>query len=191
MMNWWASRPRRGMILGIVAVIAVSTGAAGCGDDKGDTGLTATTTTAGTTQTNATTGPATTLSIRCIEFPITGGAKNESAESLITNSDTGKRRIEGTITKAAAVKSKETVPNDAPIGAQRGKPIYFVSINVGGKIITLAHSDVDNSGKPNGGGLWSSLDEVSAQATNFPQNTSYLRAFLNTDGMQESRDCVA
>ncbi|MEO8694431.1 MAG: hypothetical protein ABI658_12995, partial [Acidimicrobiales bacterium] len=124
-------------------------------------------------------------------FPISGGGINSSAESLITNNDTGKRKIEGTITKAAAVLSKEAVPADAPVGAQRGKPIYFVSINVGGKIITLAHSDVDNSGKPNGGGLWSAVDSASAQATSFPQNTSYLKAFLNTDGMQQSRDCAA
>ncbi|MEO5838006.1 MAG: hypothetical protein ABIQ73_13740 [Acidimicrobiales bacterium] len=94
------------------------------------------------------TGPTTTRSIRCLDFPITGGAINASAESLITNSDTGKRKIEGAITKAAA-------------------------------------------GKPNGGGLWSSLDSFSEQATNFPRNTSYLKAFLNTDGSQESRDCVA
>ena len=190
MTEWWASRSRRGLILRVVAVVAIAT-AAGCGDDKGDTGSTATTTTAGVTQTTATTGPATTRSIRCIDFPLTGGGQNESAESLITNSETGKRKIEGAVTKAAAVKSKETVPNDAPIGSQRGKPIYFVSIVVGGKIITLAHSDVENTGLPNKGGLWSSLDGLSEQATNFPRNTSYLRAFLNTDGMQESRDCVA
>lgn len=189
MMSWWGSRSRRGTMLIVVSIATAM--AAGCGGDNNETGSTAATTTGSTAATTTAGGPATTVSIRCLDFPITGGAQNESAESLITNSETGKRKIEGAITKAAAVKSKETVPNDAPIGSQRGKPIYFVSINVGGRIITLAHSDVDNSGKPNGGGLWSSLDALSAQATNFPQNTSYLRAFLNTDGMQESRDCVA
>src|SRR5687768_5146187 len=104
MMSWRASRSRKGMILGIVVVIATAM-AVGCGDNN-LTGSTATTTTGSTAATTTAGGPATTGPSRCLDFPITGGAKNESAESLINNSDTGKRKIEGTITKAAAVKSK-------------------------------------------------------------------------------------
>lgn len=172
---------------------------AGCGgDDGGDAAATtdaqtSDATTVATTALTTTTsiGVSTTRSSRCLDFPLVGGPVNSSAETLLTNSDTGKRRVEGEITKAAAVLSKETVPNDAPVGAQRGKPIYFISINVGGRIVTLAHSDQDNTGRSNAIGLWSAVDAFSAQATAFPQGTSYLKAFLNTDGMQASRDCVA
>jgi hypothetical protein len=74
---------------------------------------------------------------------------------------------------------------------QRGKPIYFVSINISGLIVTLAHSDQLNTGRASSTGPWSALDALSGQATSLPHNTYYLKAYITTDGAQQSRDCVA
>ena len=139
--------------------------------------------------TSTPTASSTTRSERCLDFPLSDGPPIWSAETLLTSPDTGKRRIEGAITKAAAVLSTETVSNDAP-APQRGKPIYFISINLNGQIITLAHSDQLNTGRASSTGQWSALDLFSLQATAMPLNTDYLKAYFTTDGAQLSRDCV-
>ena len=191
--------------LGLVVTIAITTAAA-CGDEPDTVSAVTTTTTVATIDTTTVTTiapktvttiaptseptvPSTTRFERCLDFPLSNGPPIWSAETLLTSPDTGKRRIEGTITKTAAVLSRETVSNDAP-APQRGKPIYFVSINLNGQIITLAHSDQLNTGRPSSTGPWSALDMFSLQATAMPLNTDYLKSYFTTDGAQLSRDCV-
>lgn len=142
---------------------------AGCGDG---------------TETSATDGPTTTAraattaaspqASRCADFP------RAAAEALISNSDTGARKIQGEITKAAAVKSSEKV---------RDSDLWFISINVAGTVVTLAHNSPSGAG-PEGSGLYASVESKSEQATGFPPNAN-MKSNLSTDGAQESRACVA
>lgn len=132
---------------------------------------------------------------RCLAYPKGREDGDFNAEELITNLDTNKRNVEGEILKVAAVKSEERVSEDAPIPPQRGKAIYFISINVGGRIATVAHTDLEDTGTPNGSGLWVALDAFSEVATHFPYDpetplATTLRASLDTDGASESRACV-
>jgi hypothetical protein len=141
-------------------------------------------------RTTATTSAEVAAPSRCLPYSMA------LAEELITNGDTGKRRVDGPITKAAAVKSTKRIAADASIPPQRNKALYFVSVNVGGRIVTVVHSDVEDVGNPTGSGLWASLDAFSEVATSFPFDPSTplsktLRASLDTDGAKESRACVA
>lgn len=111
---------------------------------------------------------------RCRPFP------ESMAEDLITNQDTGKRKIEGPILKTASVKSDEQTSN--------GRAIWFISINVDGTLVTLAH-DTAPTDSAEGSGLYAAVDEVSERATGFPPNDR-LKSSLSTDGAQESRDCA-
>lgn len=127
---------------------------------------------------------------RCLPYPAAG------AVELLTNADTGKQRVEGPIGKAAAVKSTARVDPNVILVAQRNKPLYFISVDLGGRIVTVVHSDIDNTGTPTGSGLTASVDAFSELATAFPYDdpptpmAKALRASLDTDGAKESRACV-
>lgn len=142
-----------------------------------------------------TAGVSTTEADRCLPFPVQPDPSGVSAEELVTNSDTGERKVQGPIAAAAAVKSKDRSERSGSLAAQQNKPLYYVSINVGGKIVTLVHSDVGEKGSPTSPGLWLSLDAFSETATSFPYApgtpaAKTLRASMDADGARESRSCV-
>ena len=111
---------------------------------------------------------------RCQAFP------KEMAETLISNADTGARKIEGEIVETAAVESNEKVFGDS---------LWFISIKVGATIVTVAHNSPPGAG-PTGAGLYASIDAASEAATSFPPNDR-LKSALSTDGAAASRDCVS
>ncbi len=143
---------------------------AGCGDDHKPAEPSAE-----TTDTAPATGASTRPAVdRCRPFSI------EMAEELISNSDTGERKIAGPITATAAVQSEEMTGT--------GRSLWFISINVGGTVVTLAH-DTARGDPPEGAGLFSAVDQVSEDATSFPR-TPRLKASPATDGARESQACV-
>ncbi len=159
-----------------VLLATVFTVAACGGGGDGETAAPATTTsTARATTTSTTSLPrsTTTAASRCVDFP------TATAEELISNSDTGERKIEGAISKSAAVRSKEKLG---------GRDLWFVSINVAGTIVTLAH-DTPAGADPSGSGLYASIDSTSEKATSFP-STDRLKSKIGTDGAKESQGCV-
>lgn len=54
--------------------------------------------------------------------------------------------------------------------------------------MTLAHDTPEGEG-PEGAGLYSAIDDVSFEATSFPQQDR-LSASIDTDGAAESQECV-
>ncbi len=120
-----------------------------------------------------TVAPATSES-RCEPYP------TENAEELITNSDTGQRKIQGNIIATAAVRSKDTFTG----GQGQQVPIYVIAINVDGQIIVV----LIGSDNPTGPGLYSSADDLSERATGLPQNGRI--GSSSTEGVSEARACV-
>ena len=112
---------------------------------------------------------------KCQPYPI------ERAEELITNSDTGERKIDGQIVAACSVISNDTFVD----GRGQNAPIHVIAINVDGQIITLLLGSDD----PLGNGLYSSVDQVSENATGFPQNRRI--GSESTDGVKTARASVA
>ena len=98
----------------------------------------------------------------------------DDANALVTNGDTGERKVLGDIKAAVLVESDEEF---------RGSTVGFVAINVGGEIVTLAHL------LPNG--LWASMDGPSERATGFPQSPDALGVSEDTNGVAEARECAA
>lgn len=107
-------------------------------------------------------------SLACSPFDL------DDANALVTNGDTGKRKIEGDIKAAVLVESKEKF---------RGSTVGFVAINVDGRIVTLAHLLPD--------GMWASMDAVSELATSFPQGSDVFGVSDDTDGVAQARECAA
>ncbi len=66
---------------------------------------------------------------------------------------------------------------------------WFISLNVDGTLVTLAH-DTPRADGPDGPGMYASVDDVAERATSFP-HVDRLKASLKTDGARTSRDCVA
>jgi len=116
----------------------------------------------------------TTIESRCEPYP------TERAEELITNSDTGQRKIQGNIIATAAVRSKDTFTG----GQGQQVPIYVIAINVDGQIVVV----LLGSDSPTGPGLYSSTDDLSERATGFPQNGRI--GSSATEGVAEARTCV-
>jgi hypothetical protein len=111
---------------------------------------------------------------RCEPYP------KERAEELITNSDTGQRKIKGEIVATAAVRSKDTFTG----GQGQQVPIYVIAINVDRQIVVV----LLGSDSPTGPGLYSSTDVLSERATSFPQNGRI--GTNSTEGVAQARACV-
>lgn len=104
----------------------------------------------------------------------------DRAEELISNSDTGKRKIEGPIIAAVAVKSKDTFTG----GRGQQVPIYVIAINVDSQIVVVLLGSDSSTGP----GMYSSVDDLSERATSFPQNNRI--GDSSTEGVAEARACV-
>lgn len=103
----------------------------------------------------------------------------EMAEEIISNSDTGERKIEGEILETAAVKSTQDYGAD---------DLWFIAINVDGTIVSLAHNSPPGTGV-DGPGFYFSLDSVSEQATSFPADPRE-QVSTSTPGAAAVVDCV-
>jgi hypothetical protein len=135
------------------------------GCDVGETGNSATVSPA----------PSETVAVsRCEAYPI------ERAEELITNADTGERKLKGKIVATAAVKSKDTFVG----GNGQNVPIYIIAFNVDGQVVTL----LLGSDSATGPGMYSAVDEFSSIATGFPQNNRI--GGSSTEGVAEAQLCV-
>ena len=111
--------------------------------------------------------------LECLPFP------RKTADELISNSDTGERKIEGDILATAGVQSPETVS---------GNELWFISINVDGTVVTLGH-DVPPGEGVNGSGLYYSMNPASEAATSFPPDPRG-EVTEATSGYLESIECV-
>ncbi len=110
----------------------------------------------------------------CEQFPIA------EAETLISNADTGARKIDGPILAAAAIRDPDQTP--------QGSDVWVVAINVDGVVVLLAHN-VPAGDSFDGPGLWVGLDEFSSQTTGFPQNSDLADPWPLTE-QGAARDCV-
>ena len=111
--------------------------------------------------------------LECLAFP------RRTADELISNSDTGERKIEGDILATAAVQSPETVS---------GNELWFISINVDGTVVTLGH-DVPPGEGVNGSGLYYSMNPTSEAATSFPSDPRG-EVTEATNGYLQAIECV-
>lgn len=164
------SWPLWGQILSGLVVLAVLGAVFGGNDDVSDVEEQTTATSAGAAEKEA---GGETVELSCESF------SKQTAEELISNSDTGERKVEGPIIATAAVKSAATVS---------GNDLWFISINVGGTIVTLGH-DVPPGEDVEGSGLYYSLNPASEAATSFPTDPRG-EVTESTDGFQESVACV-
>jgi hypothetical protein len=110
---------------------------------------------------------------RCEPFP------HSVAEELISNSDTGERKIEGNILETASLKSREMVS---------GNELWFISINVDGTVVTLGH-DVAPGDGIEGSGIYYSMNPESEAATSFPADPRG-QVSESAEGYLESIACV-
>ncbi len=143
--------PRNTVNTGTISILAILVLLSGCGAQSSNTDETP-----------------------CESYPVA------RAEELITNSDTGRRKIEGQILATAAVKSKDTFTN----GRGQEVPIYVIAINVDGQIVVV----LLGSDSPTGPGMYSSTDDLSQRATSFPQNSRI--GDSSTEGVSQARACV-
>ena len=98
----------------------------------------------------------------------------DDANALVTNSDTGERKIEGDIRTAVLFETEENFG---------GSTVGIVAINVGSHVVTLVEV------LPNG--PWASMDDLSERATSFPQNPNRYGVSENTDGVTKARECAS
>lgn len=103
----------------------------------------------------------------------------DDANALVTNSDTGVRKVEGEIIASVIVRTGRVIPEESPIGS--GALIGIVAINVGGKMVTLAHG-MDTV-------IYYSLDEVSETATGFP-SAEGIGISEELDEVAAARECA-
>ena len=96
----------------------------------------------------------------------------DDANALVTNGDTGTRRIDGVINAAVLVETTASF---------RGSPVGIVAVNVDGVIVTLVEVLPE--------GPWASMDDVSERATNFPQDTPYSIS-EDAAGVAEAQECA-
>jgi len=104
--------------------------------------------------------------------------RNLDQEDVLSQHE-GTRRIDGKIRKVAAVESPFR---------EHGHVIWYVTINVDCRFITLAKTVAEGAG-PAGPGLWLFCDELAEQVTHFPRNEKMWWASLN-DWARMSRRCA-
>jgi hypothetical protein len=101
------------------------------------------------------------------------------ADELITNMDTGRRKIDGEIRSAVIVETDATISDDSPLGA--GRRIGIIAINVDDEIVALAHG-IDSV-------VYGAVDEFSERATGFPLAED-LGVDSDSPGVDEARECA-